>query len=126
MFPPAGPLQTTLLSIAAHSHAHAHSHVLDLNAAWFVSLSHITRKVADQENSPVLLANAYNHRSDASSSVVALVATFGSVPCVAIGPYRGCVYLHSRHRSLLYFALRQVFLVSINKASQYSRAHLMK
>ena len=91
MFPPAGPLQTTLLSIAAHSHAHAHSHVLDLNAAWFVSLSHITRKVADQENSPVLLANAYNLRSDASSSVVALVATFGSgwFPALPLDPTGG-------------------------------------
>jgi hypothetical protein len=44
--PASSPLQTALLSIAAHSHAHAHSHVLDLNAAWFVSLSHITRKGA--------------------------------------------------------------------------------
>jgi divalent metal cation (Fe/Co/Zn/Cd) transporter len=76
---PAGPLQTALVSItaaahnmlrfgliAAHSHGHGHGHVLYLNAAWFAAASivskgwlfRITRKVADQENGRVLLANA--------------------------------------------------------------------
>jgi divalent metal cation (Fe/Co/Zn/Cd) transporter len=111
---PVGPLQTILLSItgaahnvpglgliAAHSHAHAHAHghVLDLNAAWFAAASivskewlfRITRKVADQENSPVLLANAYHHRSDAYSSVVALVAILGSgwFPALPLDPIGG-------------------------------------
>ena len=109
---PAGPLQTALISItaaahnvpglgliAAHSHAHAHTHVLDLNAAWFAAASiiskewlfRITRKVADQENSPVLLANAYHHRSDAYSSVVALVAILGSgwFPALPLDPIGG-------------------------------------
>ena len=93
-----GPLQTALLSItiaahnvlglgliAAHSHAHTHGYVLDLNAAWFAAASiiskewlfSITRKAADQEDSPVLLAHAYRHRSDAYSSVVALVVILG-------------------------------------------------
>jgi len=108
---PAGPLQTALLSIsaaahnvpglgfiAAHSHAHAHA-VLDLNAAWFAAASivskewlfRITRKVADQENSPVLLANAYHHRSDAYSSVVALIAILGSgwFPVLPLDPIGG-------------------------------------
>ncbi|KAF8492330.1 cation efflux family-domain-containing protein [Russula emetica] len=108
----AGPLQTALLSItaaahnvpgfgliAAHSHGHAHGHVLDLNAAWFAAASivskewlfRITRKVADQENSPVLLANAYHHRSDAYSSVVALVAILGSgwFPALPLDPIGG-------------------------------------
>jgi divalent metal cation (Fe/Co/Zn/Cd) transporter len=61
--------------------------VLDLNAAWFAAASIVseewlfcmTRKVADQENSPLLFANAYHYRSDAYSSVVlALVAILGS------------------------------------------------
>jgi divalent metal cation (Fe/Co/Zn/Cd) transporter len=109
---PASPLQTALLSIsaaahnvpglgfiAAHSHTHSHGHVLDLNAAWFAAASiiskewlfRITRKVADQENSPVLLANAYHHRSDAYSSVVALVAILGSgwFPALPLDPIGG-------------------------------------
>ena len=111
---PTGPLQTALLSITAaapnvpglgliaahsHSHVHGHGHVLDLNAAWFAAASivskewlfRITRKVADQENSPVLLANAYHHRSDAYSSVVALVAILGSgwFPALPLDPIGG-------------------------------------
>jgi len=109
---PASPLQTALLSItaaahnvpglgliAAHTHSHAHGHVLDLNAAWFAAASivskewlfRITRKVADQENSPVLLANAYHHRSDAYSSVVAFVAILGSgwFPALPLDPIGG-------------------------------------
>jgi len=109
---PAGPLQTALLStsaaahnvpglglLAVHSHAHAHAHVLDMNAAWFAAASviskewlfRITRKVADQEHSPVLLANAYHHRSDAYSSVVALVAILGSgwFPALPLDPIGG-------------------------------------
>ncbi|KAI0270362.1 cation efflux family-domain-containing protein [Russula aff. rugulosa BPL654] len=108
----AGPMQTALLSItaaahnvpglgliAAHSHSHTHGHVLDMNAAWFAAASivskewlfRITRKVADQENSPVLLANAYHHRSDAYSSVVALVAILGSgwFPALPLDPIGG-------------------------------------
>lgn len=112
-----GPMQTALLSISAaahnvpglgliaahaHSHAHAHAghgHVLDMNAAWFAAASivskewlfRITRKVADEENSPVLLANAYHHRSDAYSSVVALVAILGSgwFPALPLDPIGG-------------------------------------
>jgi divalent metal cation (Fe/Co/Zn/Cd) transporter len=115
----AGPMQTALLSItaaahnvpglgliAAHSHSHTHGHVLDMNAAWFAAASivskewlfRITRKVADQENSPVLLANAYHHRSDAYSSVVALVAILGSgwFPALPLDPIGGAyIFTHS-------------------------------
>ena len=116
---PAGPLQTAMLNVtaAAHSvpglghiaHSHGHAHALDLNAAWFAAVSivskewlfRITRKVAEQENSPVLLANAYHHRSDAYSSVVALVAILGSgwFPALPLDPIggaslKGTYFLH--------------------------------
>ncbi len=106
----AGPLQTALINVTeaahhipaigqfAHSHAH-HAHALDLNAAWFAAVSvvskewlfRITRKVAEQESSPVLLANAYHHRSDAYSSVVALIAILGSgmFPTLPLDPIGG-------------------------------------
>ncbi|KAI0256128.1 cation efflux protein [Lactifluus subvellereus] len=103
-----GPLQTALLNVTAamHNvpaigHSHAHAGALDLNAAWFAAASvvakewlfQITRKVADQENSPVLLANAYHHRSDAYSSLVALVAILGSgwFPSLPLDPLGGLV-----------------------------------
>jgi len=107
---PAGPLQTFLLNLTAVVHnvpaighiAHSHAHAplaLDPNAAWFAAVSiaakewlfRITRKVAEQENSPVLLANAYHHRSDAYSSVVALVAILGSgwFPALPLDPIGG-------------------------------------
>jgi divalent metal cation (Fe/Co/Zn/Cd) transporter len=85
-----------------HAHGHGHEHgggLLDANAAWFAGgsiiakewLYRITKKVADQENSPVLLANALHHRSDAYSSAVALVAIGGSVwfPHVPLDPIGG-------------------------------------
>ncbi|KAH9176581.1 mitochondrial iron ion transporter [Lactarius sanguifluus] len=108
----AGPLQTALINVTeaahhipaigqfAHSHAH-HAHALDLNAAWFAAVSvaskewlfRITRKVAEQESSPVLLANAYHHRSDAYSSFVALVAILGSglFPTLPLDPIGGLI-----------------------------------
>nr|AMM70775.1 CDF metal transporter 4 [Russula atropurpurea] len=106
---PAGPLQTALLNVTAAAHhvpglghiaySHAHAHALDMNAAWFAAASivskewlfRITRKVAEQEHSPVLLANAYHHRSDAYSSVVALVAILGSgwFPTLPLDPIGG-------------------------------------
>lgn len=73
--------------------------MLDPNAAWFAAASVLgkewmfraTKKVADQENSPVLLANAYHHRSDAYSSVVALFAILGSswFPSLPLDPIGG-------------------------------------
>lgn len=81
-----------------HVHGH-HSGVLDPNAAWFAAISilikewlyRITKKVADEEHSPVLYANAVHHRSDAYSSIVALVAILGSwlYPTLPLDPFGG-------------------------------------
>ncbi|KAG0185018.1 hypothetical protein DFQ28_010085 [Apophysomyces sp. BC1034] len=67
-------------------HSHSHGGVLDPNAAWFALASVIVKewlyratiKVGNSERSDVLIANAWHHRSDAFSSVVALVAIGGS------------------------------------------------
>ncbi|CAO3612640.1 unnamed protein product [Cunninghamella blakesleeana] len=67
-------------------HHHHQSNVLDPNAAWFALSSvlvkewlyHATIKVGKSEHSDVLIANAWHHRSDAFSSVIALVAIVGS------------------------------------------------
>lgn len=74
---------------ADHSHEHEAAgvvHNVDINAAWFALASvamkewiyRLTKKVADEEKSPVLDANAQHHRSDAYSSAVAFVAIVGS------------------------------------------------
>ncbi|KAJ2918596.1 hypothetical protein MD484_g1873, partial [Candolleomyces efflorescens] len=65
---------------------HSHVHAVDVNAAWFAALGvlskewlyRITKVVADEEKSPVLLANAIHHRSDAYSSLVAFFAIIGT------------------------------------------------
>ena len=85
-------------AIASHA-AHGHVHTLDPNAAWFAAvgvvakewLYRITKKVADDERSSVLRANAIHHRSDAWSSLVALVAILGSwaVPGLPLDPIGG-------------------------------------
>jgi divalent metal cation (Fe/Co/Zn/Cd) transporter len=90
-----------------HAHAHAasgldaegHAPVLDPNAAWFAAIGvlskewlyRITKKVADEERSSVLLANAIHHRSDAYSSMVALVAILGNwyFPALPLDPIGG-------------------------------------
>lgn len=76
-------------------HDHDHSHhvtsgegagVLDPNAMWFALLSivvkewlyHATLKIAREENSSVLEANALHHRSDSLSSAVTFLAIGGS------------------------------------------------
>ncbi|EGN99786.1 hypothetical protein SERLA73DRAFT_180000 [Serpula lacrymans var. lacrymans S7.3] len=80
-------------------HSHSHVDVLDPNAAWFAAVSvlakewlyRITKKVADEESSPVLYANAVHHRSDAYSSVVALMAILGTwyFPALPLDPIGG-------------------------------------
>ncbi|KAL1409895.1 mitochondrial metal transporter [Vanrija albida] len=88
----------------AHGHAHAvgeaHAHdhgaaaagagasgaILNPHAAWFALASvvikewlyQITNKVAKEEHSPVLKANALHHRADALTSLVALGSIVGS------------------------------------------------
>ncbi|KAI6046102.1 mitochondrial iron ion transporter [Pisolithus marmoratus] len=106
---PPGPLHDLLsqvASVAEHASSTGHSHghtggVLDPNAAWFAAISifskewlyRITKKVADEEHSPVLYANAIHHRSDAYSSVVALVAILGSwlLPTLPLDPIGGMI-----------------------------------
>ncbi|KAF8590979.1 hypothetical protein K439DRAFT_1627409 [Ramaria rubella] len=106
---PAGPLQSVLQSAAEASEsiaataatAHAHEHTLDPNAAWFAAISvvakeylyRITKKVADDERSSVLRANAIHHRSDVWSSLVALVAILGSwaIPGLPLDPIGGLI-----------------------------------
>ncbi|KAF4563379.1 hypothetical protein EYR36_003822 [Pleurotus pulmonarius] len=90
-------------SVAPHipTVGHAHVHTVDPNAAWFAAVSvlakewlyRITKKVADEERSPVLQANAIHHRSDAYSSVVALVAILGSwlIPALPLDPIGGLI-----------------------------------
>ena len=103
---PPGVIQQVLqaiTSIALHvpvlGHSHTHVHALDPNAAWFAGvgiivkewLYRITKKVADEERSPVLHANALHHRSDAYSSVVAFVAIIGTwaFPKLPLDPIGG-------------------------------------
>ncbi|KAF8633330.1 hypothetical protein AX17_004502 [Amanita inopinata Kibby_2008] len=103
---PAGTLQQilqTITSAATHvpvlGHSHAHVHGVDPNAAWFAAVSvltkewlyRITKKVADEERSPVLLANAIHHRSDAYSSLVAFFAIIGTwlYPAIPLDPIGG-------------------------------------
>jgi len=72
---------------------------VDVNAAWFAAgsvivkewLYWVTKKVADEEHSPVLLANAIHHRSDAYSSLVAFCAILGTwyFPAVPLDPIGG-------------------------------------
>ncbi|WRT70541.1 uncharacterized protein IL334_007539 [Kwoniella shivajii] len=88
---------------AALSHSHSHSHaaghihgtesgaILNPHAAWFALgsvvvkewLYRVTSKVATEEHSPVLKANALHHRADALTSLVALTSILGS----SIGGY---------------------------------------
>ncbi|KAF8070521.1 CDF-like metal transporter [Lyophyllum atratum] len=101
---PAGPLQeilTTVASVAptAPVVGHGHVHAVDPNAAWFALISviakewlyRITKVVADEEKSPVLLANAIHHRSDAYSSLVAFFAILGTwfFPALPLDPIGG-------------------------------------
>ncbi|KAG6820246.1 hypothetical protein H0H93_003410 [Arthromyces matolae] len=101
---PASPLQeilTTVTSIAptAPIVGHGHVHAVDPNAAWFAAISVLikeslyraTKVVADQEKSPVLMANAIHHRSDAYSSLVAFFAILGTwfFPALPLDPIGG-------------------------------------
>lgn len=68
----------------ATTHSHSHSiakEVTDVNAAWIAGASiivkewifHATKKIATETNSNVLMANAWHHRVDSLTSLVALV-----------------------------------------------------
>lgn len=84
---------------AGHSHSHGPTQgVTDINAAWIAGASIVakewifraTSKVARETNSKVLLANAWHHRVDSLTSLVALVTItsgyfFGIMSLDAIG-----------------------------------------
>jgi len=111
---PPGPAQAAIQNVTSVAQSvssavsvgvgHGHSHgggVLDPNAAWFALASVVlkewvyraTKRVADEERSPVLLANAIHHRSDAYTSAVALVAILGTwyFPALPLDPIGGMV-----------------------------------
>jgi divalent metal cation (Fe/Co/Zn/Cd) transporter len=104
---PEGPVQTVLTNVTAIpvpdiGHAHAHHGELNPHAAWFAAISAIskeylywiTKRVADEEKSPVLWANALHHRSDMYSSVVVLFAILGSshFPALPLDPIGGIYF----------------------------------
>ncbi|KAI0779922.1 hypothetical protein C8Q74DRAFT_1261951 [Fomes fomentarius] len=119
-----------------HTHIHAHSHghgdgLLDPNAAWFAGVSvlakewlyRITKRVADEERSPVLLANAVHHRSDAFGSAVALVAILGNwwFPHLALDPIGGLivsVLIFKQGWAFLMTALRQLTDAGVSPATK--------
>ncbi|KAL4250733.1 Cation Diffusion Facilitator Transporter [Abortiporus biennis] len=125
---PAGVLHDVLINASEAVHhvpvvvtEHSHGHMLDPNAAWFAAISvvakewlyRITKKVADDEHSPVLLANAIHHRSDAYSSVVALVAILGTwwfphLPLDPIGGLLVSVLIFQQGISILMSSFRQL------------------
>ena len=92
-------LQFITSSVPLPKIGHGHVHAVDPNAAWFAAVSvltkewlyRITKVVADEEKSPVLLANAIHHRSDAYSSVVAFFAILGTwfFPAFPLDPIGG-------------------------------------
>lgn len=101
---PAGPWREFLTDMTSvvpsvPNLGHAHIHTVDPNAAWFAAvgvlskewLYRITKAVADEERSPVLLANAIHHRSDAYSSLVAFFAIMGTLvfPSLPLDPIGG-------------------------------------
>lgn len=114
---PPGQLHDILQQITSIGHhvpsvGHGHTHVeaLDPNAAWFAAIGvlskewlyRITKKVADEEHSPVLYANAVHHRSDAYSSVVALFAILGSsiFPALPLDPLGGALVVRNENYSI--------------------------
>jgi len=115
---PPGPLHDIVQYITSTAPVfpfvgHGHVHSVDPNAAWFAGLSvllkewlyRITKVVADEEKSPVLLANAIHHRSDAYSSLVAFFAILGSwfFPALPLDPIGG-------ELQMFHLSLRALFL----------------
>lgn len=82
----------TITTFLGHSHTHSsHSHIVteditNINAAWIAAGSIVmkewifqaTKKIAHDTKSNVLLANAWHHRVDSLTSLVALVAITSS------------------------------------------------
>jgi divalent metal cation (Fe/Co/Zn/Cd) transporter len=124
---PSGLLQDVLQfvtsSVPLPKIGHEHVHAVDPNAAWFAAVSvltkewlyRITKAVADEEKSPVLLANAIHHRSDAYSSVVAFFAILGTwfFPAFPLDPFGGKHFLYNHRFLFISDATRIGLLVSI-------------
>ncbi|KZW00286.1 cation efflux protein [Exidia glandulosa HHB12029] len=118
----------------AHEHGHGHSHgslALDPNAAWFALagvlikeyLYRITKRVAIQEHSPVLHANALHHRSDAYTGSVALVAILGNwaFPGLPLDPLGGVLVslvIVMQSSRILYGALRELTDAGVSPPTQ--------
>ncbi|KAL4074111.1 mitochondrial iron ion transporter [Scleroderma citrinum] len=143
---PPGPLYDILsqvTSVAQHapSIGHVHGHhggALDPNAAWFAAISilakewlyRITKKVADEEHSPVLYANAVHHRSDAYSSVVALVSILGSwlfsaLPLDPIGGMLVSVVILQQGYTLLKGAFAELTDAGVSKSIHEKLLHAL-
>lgn len=84
-------IETVTSFMGSHGHSHSHSHgitegVTNINAAWIAGGSIVmkewifqaTKKIAKENNSNVLMANAWHHRVDSLTSLVALVAITSS------------------------------------------------
>lgn len=86
-------IMTTLTSFFGHGHSHSHGeeghdhvHGVDLNAMWIALASigvkewlyQATMRVAKRTGSTVLVANAWHHRIDSLTSIVAVCTIAGS------------------------------------------------
>ncbi|KAL3228581.1 Mitochondrial metal transporter 2 [Nakaseomyces bracarensis] len=80
---------SVMTEASSQGHSHSHTHIeatTDINAAWIAAGSIVmkewifqaTKRVAVRTNSNVLMANAWHHRIDSLTSLVALVAIMSS------------------------------------------------
>lgn len=141
---PSGPLQdvlnnvTFVVPVPEVLMHHDHVHTVDPNAAWFAALSicvkewmyRLTKKVADDERSPVLLANAYHHRSDAYSSLVALFAILGTwwFPALPLDPIGGLlvsIVILRQGLSLLAGSWSDLTDASVSTKTRHSLKHAL-
>jgi len=112
---------------------------VDPNAAWFALLSilakeylyRLSSKVAREENSPVLMANALHHRSDMWSSFVSLVAILGSwlVPGLPLDPLGGIlvsVLILQQGLGILFSSIKELTDAGVPSSTLSSISALLK
>ncbi|KDQ10104.1 hypothetical protein BOTBODRAFT_36534 [Botryobasidium botryosum FD-172 SS1] len=112
---------------------------VDPNAAWFALLSilakeylyRLSSKVAREENSPVLMANALHHRSDMWSSFVSLIAILGSwlVPGLPLDPLGGIlvsVLILQQGLGILYASIKELTDAGVSPSTLSSISSLLK